>query len=333
MAALSRPFSLAATLLALLLLPTGCAKKAATGLAPDQDYCEPVVRPGDGYPAATAPVTGLACGSVASPSILREGSVLRMWYACGTEVRLASSVDGDRWTDDGVAVFNSIPRWAEMGWFLAPSVTSRRVVQGATTVTQYHMWFTAVDVSGIPSVGHAVSTDRLNWSVDADSVLSFVHDAFLTWDGSRFVGWVAAAFRPYSLYRVTSLDGRRITQVLETLRPLNEWEAGGITSPTILQAGDQYHLWYGGWNADRTASAIGYARSGDGLSWIRCENNPVLAPAGKSWEASRVADPEVIPVGPRVRVYYTGAPGGGAASGTGYAFTLPNCLRWDCYVP
>lgn len=321
---------MAAVLIALAAGAGACAKKANTGVRANQDFCAGVQRPGDGYPAAASPVTGVACGEFTSPALLREGDTCWMWYGCGPDIRLASSQDGDRWTDEGAVTFSGLPRWAELGLTLTPSVALRAPAPGGPAVPEFHMWFTGVDSSGVPSIGHAVSTDRRTWTVDADSVLSSVHDPALTWDGTRFVGWVSAAFAPYSIYRLTSLDGRRVTQILEVFRPLDDWEAGGVTAPTLLEAGGQYHLWYQGWNRDRTASRIGYARSGDGVSWSRCADNPVLSPAGSGWESAGVGDPEALEFDGRVRLYYAGR-GATGRRVAGYAIALPNCLGWDCF--
>ena len=49
----------------------------------------------------------------------------------------------------------------------------------------------------------------------------------------------------------------------------------------ILQEGGIYHLWYTGYNDDRSPNRnLGYAISVDGLSWIRWPTNPI---ATSSW--------------------------------------------------
>ena len=49
----------------------------------------------------------------------------------------------------------------------------------------------------------------------------------------------------------------------------------------ILRDGDKWHLWYTGYEGERTAiKKLGYATSSDGFTWKRHPNNPVV---DKSW--------------------------------------------------
>ncbi|MHC4911727.1 MAG: glycoside hydrolase family protein [Planctomycetota bacterium] len=45
----------------------------------------------------------------------------------------------------------------------------------------------------------------------------------------------------------------------------------------ILREGDMYHMWYTGYNDERSdMKYLGYATSPDGLEWKRCEGNPIF---------------------------------------------------------
>jgi sucrose-6-phosphate hydrolase SacC (GH32 family) len=49
----------------------------------------------------------------------------------------------------------------------------------------------------------------------------------------------------------------------------------------ILREGDTYHLWYTGYNPDRSGTmCLGYASSPDGLKWTRHRDNPIFS---QSW--------------------------------------------------
>jgi len=67
----------------------------------------------------------------------------------------------------------------------------------------------------------------------------------------------------------------------------------------LLREGDTYHLWYTGYNHNRSDTryrhtmSLGYATSPDGLHWIRHPDNPVF---DKSW--TNVQDDPVIAMGP-----------------------------------
>jgi len=105
------------------------------------------------------------------------------------------------------------------------------------------------------------------------------------------------------------------------------WDDAEVFDPVILHDGALYRMWYTG---DRGGNPrlIGYATSGDGLSWTRYAGNPVLAAgAPGSWDADGARWAAVISDGGVFKMWYTGRD----ASGTnriGYA-TSPDGIVWE----
>jgi predicted GH43/DUF377 family glycosyl hydrolase len=72
--------------------------------------------------------------------------------------------------------------------------------------------------------------------------------------------------------------------------PGSKWEQD-VNRPVVLKRPNGFHMWYTGQN--QTSSAIGYARSEDGLSWQRVTADPVLVPEAR-WEGVAVMAPHVL---------------------------------------
>jgi predicted GH43/DUF377 family glycosyl hydrolase len=57
-----------------------------------------------------------------------------------------------------------------------------------------------------------------------------------------------------------------------------DWEAGGVGRSRVIAYEGRLYMFYQGFTLLRTAGAIGYATSQDGLEWTRYEGNPVFVP-------------------------------------------------------
>ena len=116
------------------------------------------------------------------------------------------------------------------------------------------------------------------------------------------------SWRPQrSIALVTSPDGLHWSEPPRiVLGPKSEtgWE-DDINRPVVLKRADGYHMWYTGQAKGR--SAIGYATSPDGLSWMRKAARPVLAP-GQPWEKVAVMCPHVLwdEAAGEFRMWYSG---------------------------
>jgi len=56
------------------------------------------------------------------------------------------------------------------------------------------------------------------------------------------------------------------------------WNESGVVGPWVLQVGSTYHMWYAGYDSNRTFQ-VGYASSTDGKAWSPLPS-PVLSPSG-----------------------------------------------------
>ena len=87
--------------------------------------------------------------------------------------------------------------------------------------------------------------------------------------------------------------------------PTHPWEAHEVNRPSVVQTASGWWLWYTGQNRDLQTSALGLARSEDGLHWERASTSPVLEAVG-GWEKQSLMCPHVIWEGDRFRMWYSG---------------------------
>lgn len=82
-----------------------------------------------------------------------------------------------------------------------------------------------------------------------------------------------------------------------------EWDSVLVNSEVVTFNGNQYKMWYTGFNG--SVGKIGLALSEDGKTWSKYSNNPVLSPTpGDLWELE-VAEPTVILVGSTYNMWFT----------------------------
>ena len=130
-----------------------------------------------------------------------------------------------------------------------------------------------------------------------------------------------------SIALVESFEGAKWDRpriVLEP-NPNSGWE-GRVNRPVVVRREDGYHMWYTGQTSDK--SWIGYAISGDGVTWKRIANKPVLA-ADEPWEKVAVMCPHVIwdEDESLFRMWYSGGEQY-EPDAIGYA-TSPDGLHWS----
>lgn len=98
---------------------------------------------------------------------------------------------------------------------------------------------------------------------------------------------------------------------------------GGIVRASVRKDGEFYRMWYSyRSHADyRSARAnsyrIGYAESGDGLVWMRLDDQAGIELSDEGWDSFMLAYPEVVDVAGHRYMFYNG--NGFGQSGLGYA--------------
>ncbi len=80
-----------------------------------------------------------------------------------------------------------------------------------------------------------------------------------------------------------------------------EWDAGALGTMTVLNVGEEFHLYYESWGVrgiraeDYSTLQIGHATSKDGLYWKKDPANPVLPKGtGSAWDRDGTWDPFVL---------------------------------------
>jgi len=191
---------------------------------------------------------------------------------------------------------------------------------------RYEMWFSAS--VGSPwepyRTGFATSIDGITWTKLDTAVLK---PSPGTWDESAvaaiavirengtykmwYVGWSSSDNRTKIGY-ATSPDG--ITWTKYPSNPVMTpgtaaWEAGGPDYATVMPvSGGGYKMWYTGFNAGFNRSKIGYATSGDGITWARADSvNPVLTTGlPNRWDDANVSGARVVIINNIYHMWYSG---------------------------
>jgi len=104
-----------------------------------------------------------------------------------------------------------------------------------------------------------------------------------------------------------------------------EWDESGIAWFTVIFDKNEYKMWYTS-NYD-----IGLATSNDGLSWTKCDANPVLiSRTGKETDSDVIYSPSVVFDGSKYKMWYTIENVKSNRKYIGYA-TSPNGISWIKY--
>jgi len=87
------------------------------------------------------------------------------------------------------------------------------------------------------------------------------------------------------------------------------WDSSEVLIPRLIYDGSKYQMWYSGDNGTIEAGggSIGYAKSSDGVSWIK-SSNPVLTPGSAgSWDSLTVYAGFVLKNSSSYLMWYEGA--------------------------
>ena len=187
---------------------------------------------------------------------------------------------------------------------------------------QYKMWYVGMR-NNIRQIGYATSPDGINWTKNANPVLSpgsaawevggVAWCAVLSNSGSYTMFYTGLQATGYILRigRATSLDGINWQKdttnnpVLSNGAP-GQWDENSVgTGLNCLKIDNTLYMWYTGWNNfDLTKSGLATSTN-DGITWTKYSGNPVLnlGPAG-SWDASMVETGTVLLEGNTFRMWY-----------------------------
>ena len=106
---------------------------------------------------------------------------------------------------------------------------------------------------------------------------------------------------------LSGTKGSAPTQNSLAANAASAWDAGGVSTPTVVKENGGYKMWFTGYDATDTYWRIGLAESPYGQRWTKAAQKPVLTedPAG-SWDAGGAYNPCVIRDGSLYRMWYQG---------------------------
>jgi predicted GH43/DUF377 family glycosyl hydrolase len=312
---------------------------SADGISWTKSPSNPIMSPAGGWESL----------NLGSPSVLKDGSLFRMWYMGTTgvspEIGLAESNDGVSWIRYGgnPVISGSTSFWDKEG------IIGVFVMED---VGRLRMWYGGGGEGDPVKIGHATSQDGIDWTKrGANPALeggpSGSWDENRAWDPfvlenlGEYMMWYSSE-TSNSIGYANSSDGVTWNKypanpVLSPGAP-GSWESVNVMNPSVLYENGIYRMWYYG-NSGPGTGLIGYATSTDGITWDRpvvglisfggnTDNNIVLDQGSPGdFDAGGVYAPHVMKDGNLYKMWYTGWNGRGEI---GYA-TSTDGLDWVKY--
>ena len=230
------------------------------------------------------------------PSVLYDGGQYKMWYDQGGSLGYATSSDGLSWTDGTAGLVTGA--WND-------TLAHPRVRQ---TSAGYELWFWAGLGYSINDIGHATSTDGLNWTNFSYLTQESGYEIVLNTSGS----WKRGSYGPsdilfnaagsetavsltgspfdnrYAMYYDATTGGDEAlglgvsadgvhwyrwgadAPVFSGTYVSGDWDYNYACIGTVMPLDGEYHMWYSGGDG-KSNHGIGYATSPDGLNWTRSD--------------------------------------------------------------
>ncbi len=186
----------------------------------------------------------------------------------------------------------------------------------------YHMWYWGGNMEiGNYLIGHAISPDGITWTKDTNNPVldpgpegswdsTGVSDPTVIFNDSIFHMWYTGHGIDDRIGHATSPDG--ITWTKDTNNPVLEWGPDGdwddqwVSQPEVIFNGNEYHMWYTGYNGIGDQNRIGHATSPDGITWMKDPLNPVISYEAGSWDYPQVRFPKVVLDTSKYHMWYSG---------------------------
>ena len=179
----------------------------------------------------------------------------------------------------------------------------------------YRMWYGAQGGDGHDRILLAESADGLAWETKGVALdhgsANHVNDPSVVKVGDTFFLYYTRA--PVDIRDeialATSTDGRTWQEQGTVFRPGADgaWDSLLVGRPSVLYEHGRFRMWYDGRRdlptgapaegvpkSDRSVRAVGYAESGDGLTWIRPQAGPVFGEDAGGVHVVRIGDTLVM---------------------------------------
>lgn len=272
-----------------------------------------VVAPGRWVKYGGNPVLGGALGTCFDLSVAVVDGQYRMWFSWRDKqgIGYATSPDGLHWTPAHDVVLGPDPQ-------SEPEILE---VTRPFVLIEDHgftMWYSAHHAEQVV-LCRATSTDGVAWSrprvifepEQPWEKAAVMCPSVLRDDAGTYHLWYSGGerYEPDAVGYATSPDGIRWTRVRSTpvLRadPGSGWERDRVAGAHVFRHDGWLYAAYIGFANGFEDSAIGIARSADGITWHRHASNPVLTRgAPGDFDAINVYKPFVHIEGPRGRMWF-----------------------------
>lgn len=219
---------------------------------------------------------------------------------------LLDSLDGIYWNNKKTLLYGRKGMW--------DSVVNR----GCLLLSKgtWHLWYTGQN-NGTSAIGYATSSDGLNYLRQSESPViesdnCSVMNPCVLYDEitKKYRMWYSSGedYEPDVICYAESIDGtiwnKRLEPVL-TVRQDKLWEKFKIGGCCVIQMGNGLIMYYIGYqNLD--VARVCEAFSKDGISWMRNDQNWILAPSKKSWDSHAVYKPSAIVKPNVIYLWYNG---------------------------
>ncbi|HUC14573.1 MAG TPA: hypothetical protein VMS00_09000 [Acidimicrobiales bacterium] len=273
-------------------------------------------RTGQWVQYAGNPVLGGSLGTCFDMSVDVVDGRHRMWFSWRRKhgIGYAESADGLSWEVRNEIVLGPNPKDpAEQ-----LEVTRPFVLAEGDHLT---MWYAAHGEDRVV-IARATSIDGVTWQRDGvvlSPSLSWEKAALmcpsvLRGDDGTYNMWYSGGerYEPDAIGSATSTDGISWRRVRDepVLRPgvHGSWEGDRVAGGHVFRDGQWLYIAYIGFSNGFEGSAIGIARSADGISWQRNAHNPVLTHGSTGeFDSINVYKPFVVVEGHEWRLWFNGS--------------------------
>jgi hypothetical protein len=244
-----------------------------------------------------------------APCVAYEDGVYRMWF-CGSQgsveqrvftMRLMTSADGVHFEGDP---HESIFRMAGSAQsVLAPTLLRHPDGSVCRENGRLRMWFASCDFPSnnpLHTLHETSSADGVHWQAASETQLQDIYAPTILKMRGRYMMWYTDVSQdPWSFRHATSDDGRQWTLHPRPCMVIDQpWEHSRLFYPTVLHIDGRFHMWYGSYTnapGENDMTALGLARSEDGIHWEKHPDNPVFAPdASRPWESHYTTSQSIL---------------------------------------
>ncbi|MCL4692624.1 MAG: acetylxylan esterase [Candidatus Hydrogenedentes bacterium] len=242
-----------------------------------------------------------------APAVIYEDGVYSMYY-CGSQadvanrvfaMGLATSTDGINFTrisEEPVFRFGDGTRSVLTPTFLRSPDGSVLRENG-----RLRMWFSSTDFpsgDGIHTLHETFSKDGKTWDAPSPALLTGVYAPTILRVGEFYRMWYTdVSAEPWVIRHAISRDGTQWHVAEKPCIELSQdWETRRLFYPAVLKFGARYCMWYGAyWTARDNTTALGFAISDDGLTWLKHPGSPVYTPdPSREWESHYTTSQSVL---------------------------------------